>query len=144
MPRSQPHSHRRGRAQAHTLACRRAREHFRAPVALNPHPARLRRHLGLLDDPLVARIRPDRNHERSWAAPPAAGRLLFVLAAADFAFTANAQYLEDRVQHGLGRPLSDVTRLVIALAASLFDPAQPGSPIVGRRVSFQMVTINRA
>jgi hypothetical protein len=56
---------------------------------------------------------------------------------------ANAQYLEDRVQHGLGRLLSNVTRLVIALAASLFDPAQPGAPVTGRRVSLQMVTSNR-
>ena len=47
---------------------------------------------------------------------------LFVLAATDLAFTAKAQYLEDRVQHGLGRALSKITRLVTALAASLFDP----------------------
>jgi hypothetical protein len=65
-----------------------------------------------------------------------------VLAAADFVFTAKAQYLEDRVQHGLGRLLSNVTRLVIALAGSLFDPAQPGAPVTGRGVSLQMVTSN--
>jgi hypothetical protein len=34
MPRSQPHSHRRERAQAHTLACRRARERFRDQVVV--------------------------------------------------------------------------------------------------------------
>ena len=34
MPRSQPHGHRRGRAQAQTLPCRHARERFRNQVAL--------------------------------------------------------------------------------------------------------------
>jgi len=55
------------------------------------------------------------------AAPPAlsaaAVRLLFVLAAADFAVTAKVQYQEDRVHHDLGRPLSSITRPVTALAA---------------------------
>jgi hypothetical protein len=34
MPRSQPHGHRRGRAQAQTLPCRHARERFRGQVVV--------------------------------------------------------------------------------------------------------------
>ena len=58
MPRSQAHGYRRGRAQAQIWPRRHAWERFMAAVALNPHPAQLRRHPGQLDDPLAARIRP--------------------------------------------------------------------------------------
>ncbi len=35
MPRSQAYGHRRGRAQAQMLPCRRVRERFRAEVVVN-------------------------------------------------------------------------------------------------------------
>ena len=46
MPRSQPYGHRRGRAQAHALAGRRARERFRDQVVVRFSLEKLTRRLG--------------------------------------------------------------------------------------------------
>jgi hypothetical protein len=128
------------------------------PVALNPHPARLRRHAGQLDDPLAAGIRrsPDRNHERNWDAPPAspvaAVRPLFVLAPAESAFTAKALYLEDRVRHGLGRGLCPTSPGLSPRSrppcSTTLSPARPSwadefccrwSPVTGRDIRYPPV-----